>query len=413
MKPQWDSQIEILNNALAIWEQNQPDMPSTFTYQGTPLTTNDLDKSLREMIGIVQSVASCDDIDPMLFVVHQQSIINIFPQIQQAINNLMSNPQVYLEQLISFIWSVHSSIVWLIPPNLKQQSYKWTTQTAAIGKMESTEALLKRLTDSVAIINNSNNIANQSDETVRNLLTKIEGYEREAANAKTNAETSSSQALLNKEAIQNLLSDLEIGKNQQQELLAKINLLSEDAQLVREGNLKAGLAASFGSRRTALERSQTYWVRAFFIGITLLILGALLTTTDYLKLQPLINENGLVDAWGILARVLITGPAVWFTWFVARQYGNTMRLIEDYAFKEASALAFIGYRREMEGDEDMIKLLRETAIKNFGSPPTRMLAISEPSSPLHELVDKALHNKGGLEKITELIKSLMPNGTSK
>jgi type I restriction-modification system DNA methylase subunit len=81
-------------------------------------------------------------------------------------------------------------------------------------------------------------------------------------------------------------------------------------------------------------------------------------------------------------------------------------LIEDYAFKEASALAFVGYKREMGEVEEMLKLLRETAFKNFGASPTRMLSKSEPSSPLHELVDKALENQGIFDKLLQLFKAL-------
>ena len=148
-----------------------------------------------------------------------------------------------------------------------------------------------------------------------------------------------------------------------------------------------------------------YWHRR-------LALCNFLTTTGAINLPPLIRVDETIDSWSVLARILLTGPAVWFTWFVARQYSHTMRLIEDYAFKEASALAFVGYKREMGEDEDMIKLLRETAIKNFGASPTRMLSVSEPSSPMHELIDKAFQ-KGGLEKVIEVLKAINPINNSK
>jgi hypothetical protein len=62
----------------------------------------------------------------------------------------------------------------------------------------------------------------------------------------------------------------------------------------------------------------------------------------------------------------------------------------------------------MGEDEEMLKLLRETAIKNFGASPTRMLSKSDPSSPVHELVDKALENQGVFEKLIQLFKALKP-----
>jgi len=288
-------------------------------------------------------------------------------------------------------------------------SIKNTTLT---GKIESIDILHTKLITASVEIGNLVNQINNSDEQVKSLLSVIEGYEREAANAKTNAESSSTSALSNKEAVQELLTKLESGQTEQEALLKKINALQEQATLVLEGNSKAGLAASFKSRRESLEISLNTWKNTFILGIVLLILGVLLTLTGVINLTPIIREDGTIDAWSVMARILFSGPIIWFTWFVARQYSHTMRLIEDYAFKEASALAFVGYKREMGEDLEMIKLLRENAIKNFGSSPTRMLSVSEPSSPLHELVDNALH-KGGFEKAIELLKVLNPVKESK
>jgi hypothetical protein len=406
MKPQWESQISMLNTAMQQWEEIYPKIPATFTYQNAVFSVKDLSTSLAETIGIVRAVANCEDIDPVLLAVHQQNIITVCGQIPLAISNLNSNPQSFLEQLVGFVWSIRSSIVWLITPSLTEYYGNWFKNSDVFGKMEAAEGLYKRLSDSIETINSSIKRASEADNESKNILQAIQGYEREAANAKTNAESSSSLALTNKENIQDLLSKLETGQIQQQELFEKINSLHEAANDVLEGSSKVGLAASFAARRANLESSQKYWIGGFFVGIVALIIGIFLTTTGFINLVPLIKADGTMDSWGVLARILLTGPAVWFTWFVARQYGHTMRLIEDYAFKEASALAFVGYKREMGQDEEMIKLLRETAIKNFGAPPTRMLSVSEPSSPLHELVDKALRDKGGLEKITEFLKTL-------
>jgi hypothetical protein len=143
----------------------------------------------------------------------------------------------------------------------------------------------------------------------------------------------------------------------------------------------------------------------FVFGILLLLVViSIPTSTDYLKLPDFINTDGQVNAWVVVARMLFTGPEVWLAWFAARQYGFTMRLIEDYAFKEASALAFVGYKREMGDDLEMLKLLRETAIKNFGASPTRMLSKSESSSPIHEIDDKTLENKGIFDKLLQLLR---------
>jgi hypothetical protein len=407
MKPQWEAQIGILSNALQQFEEMHSKLPATFAFQSLTMAVKDVLVSFNEMVGLVRSVANNEDIDPVLLAVHQSSIFSICNQIPQAMSNLIANPQAYLEQLVNYIWSIRSSIIWLIKPSQNESYLNTVTNTDLLAKIESTENLYKKLFDSTQTINNSITLANQSDETAKNILNTIQGYEREAANAKTNAEASSATALTSKDNITALLAELSNGIAEQTGLLTKINELKDQAEIVLEGTSKAGLAASFGKRRDTLEKSQETWSKAFFMGIASIIVLVIATTTGFIPLTPLLNTQGQIDSWSVVARVLITGPAIWFTWFAGRQYSHTMRLIEDYAFKEASALAFVGYKREMGEDAEMIKLLRETAIKNFGSPPTRMLSVSEPSSPLHELVDKAL-NKGGFEKVIEILKAINP-----
>ena len=50
----------------------------------------------------------------------------------------------------------------------------------------------------------------------------------------------------------------------------------------------------------------------------------------------------------VLHRLPLASPFIWLAWFSAIQYGNTLRVQEDYAFKEATSKAFEGYRSHME-----------------------------------------------------------------
>lgn len=317
-----------------------------------------------------------------------------------------------MEQLVSFIWSLRSSLVWLTPESFKENLENRLKDLDAVGKLEATERLFNQLQEAISNVNSVVGQSTSADKNVQEILTKIIGYEREASNAKTNAESSSQLATSNKDNIASLLSDLEEGMEQHSTLLASINDLKEKAKLVLEGTSKAALATSFGARRSQLEKSQSFWGVAFGLGIILLIAGVLLTTTGLINFAPLIKNNGFIDPWGVLARLMLTGPAIWFAWFAAKQYGHTLRLIEDYAFKEAAALAFVGYRREMGDDDEMLKLLRETAIKNFGASPVRLLAKDDAASPMHELVDKALSEKGFFDRFVELLKAIKPDGKS-
>ena len=104
-------------------------------------------------------------------------------------------------------------------------------------------------------------------------------------------------------------------------------------------------------------------------------------------------------------RLALTAPLIWLGWFSAKQYGYTTRLMEDYAYKEASAKSFEGYKREAgEVDPEMLKNLLDTAIKNLGDNPIRIYSGHENhASPLQELLEKSLKN----EKAMDLLKALI------
>jgi hypothetical protein len=103
----------------------------------------------------------------------------------------------------------------------------------------------------------------------------------------------------------------------------------------------AGLASAFASRVAQLERTKWLWMGGFaasivgLIGIAAWILWNTNETNAQLWLQ-------------ILQRIPLAAPFIWSGWFSAVQYGNTLRVQEDYAFKEATAKAFAGFRDHLE-----------------------------------------------------------------
>ncbi len=102
----------------------------------------------------------------------------------------------------------------------------------------------------------------------------------------------------------------------------------------------AGLAAAFAARGGNLETTKWVWMGAFVVSLLLLAGFAVYLST----LKPPPGEY-----WSfVLYRITLAAPLVWLTWFAAIQYGNTVRVQEDYAFKEATSKAFQGYRDHMQ-----------------------------------------------------------------
>jgi hypothetical protein len=99
-----------------------------------------------------------------------------------------------------------------------------------------------------------------------------------------------------------------------------------------------------------------------------------------------IEPRKLSDFWNeIIVRLPLAAPLIWLGWFSAIQYGNTIRIQEDYAFKEATSKAFQGYRDHMEHLESVnadeaqtaLSLLSEKTIEILAREPLRIYGKSE------------------------------------
>ncbi len=136
--------------------------------------------------------------------------------------------------------------------------------------------------------------------------------------------------------------------SQMTEDLARLQDHSKEQERIIDSILprgaSAGLAAAFSTRGRKLELGKWLWMAVFvasLIGLTVFAWKL----TDF---QPS-NQLGQMDFWTYLAsRLPLAAPLVWLGWFSAIQYGNIIRVQEDYAFKEATSKAFQGYRDHME-----------------------------------------------------------------
>jgi len=256
---------------------------------------------------------------------------------------------------------------------------------------ESAIALLTQIQD-------QQNKASETSQAVQVLLATIQGYEREAGTAKTNAESAASTATTESSSVAKMAQELAASVASKDALLKEFEDRRDEIAGLLENANKVGLARSFRDKRKELERTWMIWAGAFVIGIVGLLWIGLA------ELLPLLKA-GSPDPVAVAVRFLVASPLVWFSWFAARQYGNVLRVSEDYAFKEAASMAFAGYRNEMGADPEMLKLLQESAIRSFGANPAKMLLKrGDAASPVHELVEKALDKL----KPNEIVDALSP-----
>lgn len=149
----------------------------------------------------------------------------------------------------------------------------------------------------------------------------------------------------------------------------------------------AGLAAAFSSRGKQLDKTKWIWLSLFVASLTALAAFAWHLTSIELP-------EGVTFWDQLLSRLPLAAPLVWLGWFSAIQYGNIIRVQEDYAFKEATSKAYQGYKDHMEhlGNVDLdeaqtaLTLLSETTIQVLGREPLRIYGkTAQDASPAHGL----------------------------
>lgn len=196
--------------------------------------------------------------------------------------------------------------------------------------------------------------------------------------------------------------ELEKNKNKQKELFGEFEGYREKIDgLLGDAN-RTGMAASFTRRKKDLIIPMIIWIVMFSASI----LGLVFMGIKYLA--PILANGNLEQ---LPSRLALTAPFIWLGWFSAKQYGYTSRLHEDYAYKEASAMSFEGFKREAgEIDDEMLKNLLDTAIKNLGDNPIRIYSGHVVhASPLHEIVDKTIKDV----KPMDLLKAIIPKDKEK
>lgn len=151
----------------------------------------------------------------------------------------------------------------------------------------------------------------------------------------------------------------------------------------------AGLAAAFSKRVEQLNITKWLWL-AIFTGSLI----GLFFFAKSISLDQIENMDQFVSR--ILYKLPLSAPIIWLAWFSAIQYGNNIRIQEDYAFKEATSKAFQGYKDHMEhlGNIDIneaetaMTLLSASTIRILGNEPTRIYGKSQSdASPAHNLAD--------------------------
>ncbi|MFA5058383.1 MAG: hypothetical protein WC485_09740, partial [Opitutaceae bacterium] len=131
------------------------------------------------------------------------------------------------------------------------------------------------------------------------------------------------------------------------ELAGKLAKLNEQAESLLPGAASTGLAHSFNAQKNRFSVPQQRWLRTFvWCIIGLLVVAAPSFINAVLGIST--DASWEIIFRGMALRLPIVIPLVWLAIYAGRNYMLSLRLEEDYAYKEAISRAFEGYKREME-----------------------------------------------------------------
>lgn len=394
-----------LEEIKASWD-TVTNVPDDLEPWGLPgLTKQSIADSIGGLVEIATNLAALADYEPQAVsrANLQASLKNLRAHVLQHIR---SNPQGHIPGTISLIDTIRLTLrSWLEEADQKgRKSVSALSEklAEAISRMNDAKKLYETITENFVASNEAAEQAKTNTAEIEALKSSSETFSSDISTNAGTVNTLLEQVKSNAEEINELTSDfknlktvLEDNKVTQDGLFNQFQTYRDTVDgLLRDTN-RVTMAASFITRKSELRWPLWIWVTVFMLSI----IGLVNISTYYLI--PSLAEGKLQE---FLIHLPLTAPLVWLGWFSAKQYGYTVRLREDYAYKVASAMAFEGYKREAEEtDAELKKKLLDTAINNLSDNPLRVFNNHENhASPLHELLERSLKD----EKLLDLLKAI-------
>jgi hypothetical protein len=159
--------------------------------------------------------------------------------------------------------------------------------------------------------------------------------------------------------------------------LSGLSLSNEKAVEILNNATQAGLAGAYKTEREKLKKQQDIFGYIFYgVIVAIIVYAAIFLIPIARDLLVPSDKRGIASAENaeiLLVRLLILTPAIWALIFTNRRYANLESLQMDYAAKASTALAYSGYRDEMNDDAELSKRLKDGLLIRFLEHPSRLL----------------------------------------
>lgn len=214
---------------------------------------------------------------------------------------------------------------------------------AAIQAQKSTEASQKKTEESSVAAQEKVNLIEKNRASSAQQLVEIQKALSDAKSSETKLGTV--LAHLQKSDESSIGYEAELTK-----LAAEADALLKRIDSLLPGAASASLASSFNAQKLRFAGPQKRWLFTFIgciVGLVIVALPSFLAALG-IQIPGHSNDSPLADIWrGLMLRMPIVIPLVWLAIYAGRNYMLSLRLEEEYAYKEAVSTAFEGYKREM------------------------------------------------------------------
>lgn len=201
----------------------------------------------------------------------------------------------------------------------------------------------------VAAQTQAEQFAKEAEELISNISaehTQAAQLKAEIAAAATSAKTDQDNLA---EILQHITKSDGIATKHEERAAAlnkELEALLEKVEGLLPGATSASLATAFNKQRARFKSSQRKWIWTFVLCIVSL-LGVSAPSFYRATFGDVSVFSWEVIFRGLSVRLPIAAPLVWLAIYAGRNYMLSLRLEEDYAYKEAISTAFEGYKREM------------------------------------------------------------------
>ena len=177
------------------------------------------------------------------------------------------------------------------------------------------------------------------------------------------------------------------------EIETMINLFKkqkEEIQEIIEDANRASMAGSFKKQADDIN-TKMKWADGFLIGSLIITAGISLWGFNSSLVTQTISAGQVQTTFDwiqFFAKSAISLPFLIVAWIKSKERAYLFLLREDYGYKYSSAMAFEGYRKQVQEQSPALEeQLLQIAVENLGANPTKVFEKDLKSTPLETIID--------------------------